>query len=132
MRERGIRCKGRKAKDVTHSVVREEGCAGVGNHAEQGRCEAAEEVCQAGLGDALFHDCGGGGGEGVRGMVCSGRRVLVVNHLADASEGAPLVCAGFECQSHSYNFEGICEEDGDHAGETAADEAPPGGLLRLV
>lgn len=119
------------AEEIADGVVREEGRAGIGNHAEQGGREAAEEVGEAGLRDALFHDRCGGRGERVRGVVRRRCALLVVDLCAYAPQRAALLRGRLERQAHAYHFQGIGEEDGEHACETAAEEAPGGGLVGL-
>lgn len=50
----------------------------------------------------------------------------------DGAEGAFVVGTGFEGEAHADDFEGVREEDADHACETAACEASAGGFLGFV
>lgn len=129
MWECGVGCKGWVAQDIGHGVVREEGSACIGYHAQEGGREAAEEVCQSCLRDALLHDRGRRGAQGVRRIVHRGCSMLVVNQFADASERTFFLPRCFKRQPDSDDFEGVCEEYRYHACETAAYEPPSGSLV---
>ena len=49
-----------------------------------------------------------------------------------AGQSAPLVGRGFKGQANAYDFERVCEENGDHARKAAGNEAAARCLLRAI
>lgn len=130
LRERGILRNGGVAQEVGGGVVRQKGHAGVGEHAQHGRGEAAVKVDESfARRDGL--DGLGGLANGVAyraGRIRQPRRGRLVDGLfvvylaADGGEGRAALGLCLKRQADSDDLEGVCEEDGRDARQTAADE----------
>jgi len=129
LREGGVPRYAGVAEEVAGRVVREEGHARVGEHAEEGRGEAAVEVDEAGArgdGGYSLREWGGGCGVGLR------VGLFVVDLLADPDEAGAVVALRLEGEAHADHFQRVGEEDRGDARQRAAYEPPERGLVPVV